>query len=87
MNDEEAKPVNGTADAVAPKFQLMVTWNADDSMSVTGPMENEMIFDFLLKKASEMATAFRAEQAQKRIEIASPTLLGRLKQLAPVRRH
>jgi len=89
MDDEKTAALAAEQSQPEPKMQLIINLMPGDQIQVTGPLENEALFDWMLKKAGQAAESWRNEQAQDRArEAAKPnTLLGRLKQLAPVRKH
>ena len=85
MNNDEALPPAPGAEHPDPKMQIVINLMSGDQIQVTGPLENEALFDWMLKKAGQAAESWRQQQAR---EGAKPkTLLGHLKALAPVRKH
>ncbi len=72
-----------------PKMQITINLMEGDQIQVNGPLDNEALFDWMLKKAGQAADNYRRQRAMESArEAAKPnTLLGRLKQLAPVRKH
>ncbi len=81
----KAVPATEQIKAPTPKMQITINLMEGDQIQVNGPLDNEPLFDWMLKKAGEAAANYRVQRVR---EAAKPnTLLGRLKQLAPVRKH
>ena len=79
--EQPAEPIK----VPAPKMQITINLMPGDQIQVTGPLENEALFDWMLKKAGQVAESWRQQQAHEAAK--SKTLLGHLKQLGAVREH
>lgn len=63
--DAAAAPETDPAKIVVAKVEIIYT--KDGNVAVNGPLQQEMLFDWLLKKASVAAADWRAQQQAPRI--------------------
>ena len=85
-NDEQAAAAEPEGPAIAQR--IVITMFADHQVRVTGPLQDQVLMLGLLEVAKhaciEHVRQLAANRAQ--VQVASPTLFGRLKQLAPLRK-
>lgn len=76
---ESPKVVDALAMSEHPKqrVQLIITLEENGNISVNGPIENEMLCDWMMKQAEKATAEYRAHQAALAAR-KPPTLINRM---------